>query len=77
MTKRTAEEIRKDIIATYQEARYWYNISHGCFYQIRDFEAAEKASQLFRRVESLKMELNRAKIRDWGERAKIPGKEVK
>lgn len=76
MTKRTIKEIREDIVATYKEARYWYEISHGCFYQIRDFEAAKKASQLFYRVKTLKMELNRAKIRDWGKRAKVPGKKV-
>lgn len=51
MTKRTVEEIQKEIKETHKEA-------------------------LFRRVRNLKLELNRAKIRDWGLRAKEPRKVV-
>lgn len=76
MTKRTVEEIRKEIKETYEEAFYYYKISRGVAYAIRDWEAAKEASRLFRRITNLKRELNRAKIRDWGLRAKEPRKVV-
>ena len=70
MTKRTVEEIRKEIKETHKEALYCYRISRGVFYAIKDREAAREGGRLFRRVRNLKLELNRAKIRDWGLRAK-------
>lgn len=77
MTKRTVEEIQKEIRETYEKALYYSKISRGVFYAIKDWEAAKQASRLFRRVTNLKRELNRAKIRDWGLRAKEPRKVVK
>lgn len=76
MTKRTVEEIQKDIKETHKEAFYYYKISRGVAYAVKDWEAAKQASCLFRRVRNLKLELNRAKIRDWGIRAKEPRKRV-
>lgn len=76
MTKRTVEEIQKEIKETYKEALYYFKISRGVAYAIRDWAAAEEASRLFRRVTNLNRELNRAKIRDWGLRAKEPRKVV-
>lgn len=76
MTKRTVEEIQKEIRETYEEALCYSKISRGVFYAIKDWEAAKRASRLFRRVTNLKQELNRAKIRDWGLRAKEPRKKV-
>jgi ribosomal protein L5 len=76
MTKRTVEEIRKEIKETYEEAFYYYKISRGVAYAIRDWEAAKEASRLFRRITNLKRELDRAKIRDWGLRAKEPRRVV-
>lgn len=76
MTKRTVEEIQKEIKKTYEEAFYYSKISRGVAYAIRDWEAAKEASRLFRKVTNLKRELNRAKIRDWGLRAKEPRKVV-
>lgn len=76
MTKRTVAEIQKEIKKTHEEAFYYYRISRGCAYPIKDWEAAKEASRLFRRVTNLKRELNRAKIRDWGLRAKGPRKVV-
>lgn len=74
MTKRTVEEIQKEIKKTQEEAFYYYRISRGVAYAIKDWAAAEEASRLFRRLTNLKRELNRAKIRDWGLRAKEPRK---
>lgn len=76
MTKRTVEEIQKEIKETYEEAFYYYKISRGVAYAIRDWKAAKEASRLFRKITNLKRELNRAKIRDWGIRAKEPRKKV-
>lgn len=76
MTKRTVEEIQKEIKETYKEAFYYSRIARGCYYAVKDWEAAREASRLFRRVTNLKRELNRAKIRDWGIRAKEPRKVV-
>lgn len=72
MTKRTVEEIQKEIKETHEKALYYYRISHGVAYPVKDWVAAKEASRLFRRVKNLKLELNRAKIRDWGLRAKEP-----
>ena len=76
MTKRAVEEIRKEIKETHEKALYYYRISRGVAYAIRDWVAAKEASRLFRRVKNLKLELNRAKIRDWGLRVKEPRKVV-
>lgn len=76
MTKRTVEEIQKEIKKTQEETFYYYKISRGIAYAIKDWAAAEEASRLFRRVKNLKLELNRAKIRDWGFRVKEPRKVV-
>ena len=76
MTKRTVEEIRKEIKETHKEALYYYRTSRGVFYAIKDREAAREGDRLFRRVRSLKLELNRAKIRDWGLRVKEPRKTI-
>ena len=76
MTKRAVEEIRKEIKETYEEAFYYYRIARGVAYPIKDWEAMKEASRLFRRITNLKRELNRAKIRDWGLRAKEPRKVV-
>ena len=76
MTKRTVEEIRKEIKETHEKALYYYRISRGAAYPVKDWAAAKEASRLFRRLTNLKRELNRAKIRDWGFRAKEPRKVV-
>ena len=76
MTKRTVEGIRKEIKETYEEAFYYYRIARGVAYAVKDWEAMKEASRLFRRITNLKRELNRAKIRDWGLRAKEPRKVV-
>lgn len=76
MTKRTVEEIRKEIKETYEDAFYYSRIAYGRYYAIRDWEAVKEADRLFRRATNLKRELNRAKIRDWGLRAKEPRKVV-
>lgn len=76
MTKRTVKEIQKEIKETHEEAFYYYRISRGCAYAVKDWEAAKEADRLFRRLTNLKRELNRAKIRDWGLRAKEPRRVV-
>lgn len=76
MTKRTVEEIQEEIKEANEKALYYYRISRGCNYAIKDRVAAKESSRLSRRVKNLKRELNRAKIRDWGLRAKEPRKVV-
>lgn len=59
-----------------KKALYYYRISRGVAYPVKDWVAAKEARRLFRRATNLKRELNRAKIRDWGLRAKEPRKVV-
>ena len=47
MTKRTVEEIQKEIRETYEEALYYSKISRGVFYAIKDWEPQSEPADFF------------------------------
>ena len=66
MTKRTMEEIKKDIEVCEIEYR---KLTQERYHKNKNF-LVDELNVLSQRIESLKLELNKAKFRDFGERVK-------